>query len=242
MLNKRKILITNDDGITSDGILRLAKAAVKFGEVWIVAPESQRSAMSHSITLRHEFHAWPIEFPVAGVHAFACDGTPADCIRVGILNIVPEKPDVVFSGINFGYNCATDLQYSATAGAAFEAVFQGVRAIAFSEGANGCHETTDAYLEQVMEELIDAPLPQDHIWNVNFAECGLADCRGIARNVRTSPSSIFQDRYYEKETEDGRIEFRVNGIYSPYAEEGTDLKALLDNYVAIGTVGNVGSR
>ena len=242
MQNKRKILITNDDGITSDGIIRLTRAAVKFGEVWVVAPESQRSAMSHSITLRHEFHAWPVDFPVPGVHAYACDGTPGDCVRVGVLNIVPEGPDVVFSGINFGYNCATDLQYSATAGAAFEAVFQGVRAIAFSEGANGLHETTDDYLETVMAELIDAPLPQDHIWNVNFPECKSEECKGIQRNVRTSRSSIFKDRYNEKRSEDGMIEFRVNGIYTPSADEGTDLRALLDCYVAIGTVGNVGSR
>ena len=67
----RKILITNDDGIESDGLVRLAKAAIKFGEVWVVAPDSQRSAMSHSIILRHSFDAWKVNFPVAGVHAYA---------------------------------------------------------------------------------------------------------------------------------------------------------------------------
>ena len=129
----RKILITNDDGIKSDGIVRLARAAKELGEVWVVAPDSQRSAMSHSVTLRHSIEAWKVDFPVPGVYAYACDGKPADCVRIGVLNIVPGKPDHVFSGINYGYNVATDLQYSATAGAAFEAAFQKIHTIAFSE-------------------------------------------------------------------------------------------------------------
>ena len=78
----KKILITNDDGIDADGLIRLARATVEFGEVWVVAPDSQRSAMSHSITLRHSIEAWKVDFPVSGVHAYACDGTPADCIRI----------------------------------------------------------------------------------------------------------------------------------------------------------------
>ncbi|MBQ2116454.1 MAG: 5'/3'-nucleotidase SurE, partial [Lachnospiraceae bacterium] len=66
-INVKKILITNDDGIDSDGIIRLAKAAVKFGEVWVIAPDSQRSAMSHSVTLRHSVEIWKVDFPVSGV-------------------------------------------------------------------------------------------------------------------------------------------------------------------------------
>ena len=82
-----RILITNDDGINSDGIVRLAKAAKEFGEVWVVAPETQRSAASHSITLHSTIDVYPSEeFPIAGVHAFFCSGTPGDCVRVGSLN------------------------------------------------------------------------------------------------------------------------------------------------------------
>ena len=148
----RKILITNDDGIYSEGIIRLARATVEFGEVWVVAPDSQRSAMSHSVTLRHSIKTWEVDFPVAKVHAYAWDGTPADCVRIGGLNIVPGKPDHVFAGINYGYNVATDLQYSATAGAAFEASFQRIHAIAFSEDACEMHEVTDRYLQEIIAE------------------------------------------------------------------------------------------
>ena len=235
----RKILITNDDGIDSDGIIRLAKAAQKLGEVWVVAPDGQRSAMSHSITLRHGIEAHPYEFPVEGVHAYATTGTPADCVRIGVLNIVPGRPDVVFSGINYGYNCATDIQYSATAGAAFEASFQKVHTIAFSEGASHCHEVTDAYLEQVMGELLDAPLGYGQIWNVNFPDCKLSDCKGVLRERKVSHGGFYRDRYKEEKLADGGIRYLVDGVYNEDAEEGTDFCALVDKYVSIGIATNI---
>ena len=115
----RKILITNDDGIDSGGIARLAAAATAFGEVYVVAPEHQRSAASHCITLHEPFTVRPYDFPVDGVKAWSCSGTPGDCVRIGCLNMVPGGPDAVLTGINHGTNVASDIQYSATAGAAF---------------------------------------------------------------------------------------------------------------------------
>lgn len=235
----KKILITNDDGITSDGIIRLAEVASAFGEVWVVAPDSQRSAMSHSITLRHSVEAWECEFPVTGVHAYTCDGKPADCVRIGVLNIVPGKPDHVFSGINYGYNAATDLQYSATAGAAFEAAFQGIHAIAFSEEACENHEVTDKYLRGIMAELLEQPLQQGQIWNVNFPGCGVEACKGILRERKVSGDVFYSDRYQETVVAPGRISYMVNGIRNYEATEGTDLKAIFDNYVSVGIVTNI---
>ena len=235
----RKILITNDDGIQSDGIIRLAKMATKLGEVWIVAPDSQRSAMSHSITLRHSIEAWKVDFPVVGVKAFACNGTPADCVRIGTLNIVPGKPDAIFSGINYGYNMASDLQYSATAGAAFEGAFQKIHTIAFSEGANERHETTDKYLYEIAERLLDMPLGLNQIWNVNFPECKLEEGPGILWDRTVSTDDFYVDRYIESKLDDGRTSYMVEGIRHYEAEEGTDLRAILDNYVSVGVVINI---
>ena len=175
----RRILITNDDGITAGGIVRLAEAAREFGEVWIVAPAHQRSAASHSISLHSPIDVMPHDFPVEGVRAFACSGTPADCVRVGSLNVMPEKPYAVLSGINYGYNAASDIQYSATAGAAFEGAFQGYLSIALSEDACDCHEVTAAYLRPVLEKLLRRMPPAGAIWNVNFPGCPLAECRGL---------------------------------------------------------------
>lgn len=235
----RKILITNDDGIDSDGIVRLARVAVELGEVWVVAPDSQRSAMSHSVTLRHSIEAWKVDFPVPGVHAYACDGKPADCVRIGVLNIVPGKPDHVFSGINYGYNVASDLQYSATAGAAFEAAFQKVHTIAFSEDACEMHEVTDRYLKEIMAELLDKPLAINQIWNVNFPGCRLSECKGILRDRKVSTDDFYKDRYIETMISDERISYMVEGIRNYDASEGTDLKAILDNYVSVGIATNI---
>ena len=235
----RKILLTNDDGIDADGLKRLAQAAKKFGDVYVVAPDSQRSAMSHSITLRHPMYLSKYDFPVEGVIAYACDGTPGDCVRIGHLNIVPGGADVVMSGINYGYNVATDLQYSATVGAAMEAAFWGIHAIAFSENFDECHETTDAYLEEIMAELIDAPLEKNQIWNVNFPGCKLSECKGILRDIKVSDDLFYLDHYDEKRMPDGRLEFTIIGDRRYKAAEGTDLRAILDDYVSIGKASNI---
>ena len=235
----RKILITNDDGINADGIVRLALAAAEFGEVWVVAPDSERSAMSHSLTLRQPIEAWQVDFPVPGVHAYACDGRPADCVRIGVLNKVPGRPDHVFAGINYGYNVATDIQYSATAGAAFEAAFQKIHAIAFSENFGDVHEVTDRYLKEVIEELIDKPLLPGQIWNVNFPGCRLSECNGILCDRIVSNDVFFEDHYIETPVSEGRISYMVEGIRNYDAEEHTDLRAILDNYVSVGVLTNI---
>ncbi len=237
----RRILITNDDGITSAGLVRLAEEAVKFGEVWIVAPDHERSAASHSISLRHHIDVFPYCFPLEGVKAFSCTGTPADCIRVGSLAVMPAKPDVVLSGINYGYNCATDLQYSATAGAAFEGAFQGVRSFAISENAGECHEVTDAYLHSILEEYIDADWEPMHIINVNFPGCALKDYKGIKRDCKVSMGSFFRDTYLELEKiENGGMRLMVNGKYNEDAEEDTDFMAIITGHIAVSSVSNIG--
>ena len=261
----RKILITNDDGIDAEGLVRLVKEAVKFGEVWVVSPDGERSGASHSITLHRPIDIYPYDFGVEGVHAFICSGSPADCVRVGSISLMPYKPDLVLAGVNCGYNTATDIQYSATAGAAFEAAFQGYPAIALSEGKKG-HEVTDHCLHQVLEELI-RKIEQDksresaegsvavgepnrksgeksgsgRIWNVNFPECPLSGFKGILRDRKVSESMLFRDGYDMQETlPNGGMRYMVDGVYQEIAEEGTDLRAVLDGYVSIGTVANIG--
>ena len=238
-----KFLITNDDGINADGIIRLAREAARFGEVTVVAPFEQRSAASHSLTLRHSVDVWEADFPVEGVKAYACDGTPVDCVRIGILNIVEGRPDFVFSGINYGYNAATDLQYSATAGAAFEGVFQGVHSIAFSEEMCDCHEVTDRYLGDVMRELLEelaaTPVDRRVIRNVNFPGCALAECKGILRDRKVSGCSFYSDRYKVIGSDGGRTTYMVDGLRSHDSEPDTDLRALYDGYVSIGKAVNI---
>ncbi len=236
----RNILITNDDGIQADGLRRLAAAAASFGQIWVVAPDTERSALSHGITLREPLEVLPYEFPVQGVRAFSCSGSPADCVRVGGLSVMGAAPDLVLSGVNYNYNVASDVQYSATVGAAFEGAFQGWHSIAFSEGTDA-HVVTDAYLEKVLEMLIDAPLGHGQIFNVNFPGCALDEYRGILENRTVSKGMVFRDHYNMiEERKDGGKRWMVEGVYTPEAEEGTDYRAVLDNYISIGIVNNVG--
>lgn len=235
----RKILITNDDGITADGIVRLARTATKFGKVYVIAPDSQRNAMSHKITLREHIDVKKYDFPVEGVEAYVSTGTPADCVRFGILNIVKEKPDVVLSGINFGFNSGTDIQYSATVGAALEAACVGVHAIAFSEGFDDVHEVTEAYLEKMIEMLIDKKLSYNQIWNVNFPSSKLSDFKGILENRTIAHNSFYNDEYIEEVLSDGTRRLHVKGHYQEDAISGTDFRAIVDGYISVGVVNNL---
>ena len=236
----KKILITNDDGIDSDGLIRLVKAALPYGQIWVVAPDGQRSATAHCITLHKEIEIRPYDIQIPGVEAYSCSGTPADCVRVGAVGIMPAQPDIVLSGINNGYNVATDLQYSGTAGAAFEGAFQGCLSIAFSEGYNGTHVVTDKYLPEILPKIIDTELDYGLIWNVNFPECTLEECRGILGNRKVSRGMFYKDSYNKTEKlPEGGYKVMVQGHFSPQPEEGTDMKALMDNYISIGVVRNI---
>lgn len=239
-MGKRQILITNDDGIKSDGLRRLVECALLFGEVTVVAPESERSAASHSLTLRHSVDCYPYDFGIEGVRAYTCSGTPSDCVRVGSLYLMPEKPDVVMSGINYGYNVSSDIQYSATLGAAFEGEFQGYHSIAFSESNNGIHEVTDHYLKELMEEMLQREYVPGYVDSINFPGCKLSECKGVLRDRTVSRTPFYTDRYKKTaDLENGGVSLMVDGIYSPVHEDDTDYGAVLDNYVSVGVVKNL---
>lgn len=236
-----RILITNDDGINADGIIRLAKTAKELGEIWVVAPLEQRSAASHSISLHDHIDVYPHDFPINDVKAFSCSGTPADCVRVGSLNIMPCKPDLVLSGLNNGYNVASDIQYSATAGAAFEGAFQGITSIALSEEADKLHEVSDEYLHSILSELSDQKLGYGQIFNVNLPGCPLTECKGILKDRKISHGMFFRDHYIElKKLENGGIRLMVEGEYNEDAEPDTDFRAVVDKYISISIVNNIG--
>ncbi len=234
------IMITNDDGIDAAGLVKLAEAAKKYGQVTVVAPSKQQSGTSHSINLHYPFGAREVDFPVKGVKAFSADGSPADCVRLGILSLVDSRPDIVLSGVNFGYNSGTDCQYSGTIGAAMEAIFQGIPAIAFSEGFDESHSMVDAYLEQIMGIVMDMEHREHSIINVNFPQIKPDELKGILMDRTVSRGFLFKDHYNVEIMPDGTKTYMVEGVLTDNAEEGSDLRALLDGYISIGYVRNIG--
>lgn len=233
-----RILVTNDDGIRAEGIRRLAEVAAEFGEVWVVAPEFQCSAMSQCITVRGGLTVKETAFPVEGVKSYSVGGTPADCVKVGLAYLMPERPDLVFSGVNHGYNAGYDIAYSGTVGAAMEALMQGVPAIAFSNQSNGVYEVLEQYIRPVTRDLLGRPIGANEIWNVNFPGCSLEACRGIREVDGTADRAFFLDSYDRVDAGDGSFTLTPVEEMRREAQEKSDVGALLDNYVTIGKIRN----
>lgn len=232
------ILVVNDDGVFAPGIEKLAAAAKQFGTVWVVAPAKQCSGMSMKLTLFNDMALKEYDFPVEGVKAWSLDGTPADCVKAALLTVLPVKPDCIFSGINSGYNTGRDVLYSGTANAAMEGALDGIPSIAFSTHYLGCEDVCDTYLTEIMYELIDKPFEPYTIWNVNFPGCSLEEFKGIKRDVKLADVQLYSDCITKKTDENGNVFLSQLGtpISLEEAPEGTDIEAVLSNYIAIGKV------
>ena len=235
---KRRILIINDDGIQAEGLKKLAEAAARYGRVWVIAPDSQCSAMSQKISVFDKIHIMPHTFPTPVEAAWSISGTPADCVKVALNSLLPERPDFVFSGINNGFNTGFDIAYSGTVGAAMEALMQGIPAIAFSNAYNGSFETAEAYLAPLIEDLMFARLSPNEIWNVNFPGIPLEDCQGILTDRKIAPMQLYQDLFEREESDNGAFSLHNHGIYAAAedAPEGSDVKAVLTGYVSVGKI------
>jgi 5'-nucleotidase len=154
------------------------------------------------------------------------------------MHVMPERPDIVFSGINCGYNAGIDLLYSGTVGAAMEALTQGIPAIAFSSEMNGVYDVVEEYLLPVTQELMQEEIADNEIWNVNFPGCPVSDCKGIVRDRMPAQTEFYRDHYIKTEQPEGAFTLTAAGIPITEGAEGTDIKAVLDGYISIGKVKN----
>lgn len=235
MDKKLKILLVNDDGISSPGIVHLAEMAMQLGEVWVAAPSSQCSAMSQKLTIFQPLDVEEYDFPLPVAGAYSIGGTPADCVKTALKAVLPIRPDVVFSGINIGYNAGFDIAYSGTVAAAIEAVLNGIPAIAFSAQHDGSYDVTDRYILDIARELLAAPLAPGEIWNVNFPGCPLDEFKGILHERTIAPKFIFDNTYSANPRSGGMTlipdaDFIAHGD----APAGSDIEAVLHGYISNG--------
>jgi len=235
-----KILVVNDDSIHSPGIALLAKAAMELGEVTVVAPAHQCSAMSQKLTIQANLAVEKMEdFPVPVKAAYKVDGTPVDCVKVALHYILEEKPDYVFSGINDGYNVGFDIAYSGTLGACFEAVMNGVPAIAFSNTIFAPLHIAEEFLVPIAKELIEAGQGRGEVWNVNFPAVERGELKGILWDRAIAPMQFYSEYYAETRGPDGSITLKGQGTPLTAADEvpaGTDIEAVLQGYISVGKV------
>ncbi|GGJ07297.1 5'-nucleotidase SurE [Alicyclobacillus cellulosilyticus] len=229
-----RILVSNDDGIAAAGIRALAEAMATLGDVWVVAPQHQRSASSHAISLHHTIKIQQVDIGIAGVQAaFAVDGTPVDCVKWAIVEFGKKAPfDLMVAGINAGKNLATDVLYSGTVAAAGEAGLHGVRSIAFSLAGPPYpfSEAAEVALA-ICRAAVHIPLPPDTFLSVNFppAQIKSAPWRITRLGVRR-----FHDRFELLEREGDLCHVRYQGDELTAAEaEDADIRALARGEVSI---------
>ena len=232
-LAKARILVTNDDGIESPGIKLLEEMARALSsDVWIVAPEQEQSAASHSLTTRR-----PLRMAELAPQRYAVDGTPTDCVMLAVKHLLRERrPELVLSGINGGGNVGEDLTYSGTVAAAMEATLLDIPAIALSQhfvdGEPICWETAARFAPGVIRRLTQLPWPEHTLMNVNFPDEAPQAVRGIA--VTSQGKRAIADNLTERLDPRGRPYYWIGPVREDgIAEPGTDLAAINDKRVSV---------
>ena len=228
------ILITNDDGIYAEGLFALKSALDSVGTVHVIAPDRPRSASGHSITLHKPLRINKVRLP-DGTYGYATNGTPSDCISLGVLDIVGKKVDLVVSGINWGPNLGWDLTYSGTVSAAMEAAIMDIPAFAISVASYGEGISFDYAADFAVflaRLLMKHRLPSDTLLNVNVPNVPAAHIRGI--EVTRQGKRRYSGKIEKRVDPMGRAYYWLGGDTAiDELEEGTDVKAIADDKVSV---------
>ena len=228
-----KILVTNDDGIDSAGINALANALSEIAEVIVVAPHKEQSAVGHGITMQIPLRVFEY-YKNGNLFGYAVDGTPADCVKMGIRNIMKTPPDLVFSGINHGSNTAINIIYSGTVSAAREAAIMDVPAVAISVTSHAVKDFNYAgkVARMIAEKLYKKDLPKGTLLNVNVPDVPENEINGI---IITKQGKSKWDDIYEKRTDPfGRDYYWLKGnLVEADKDIDIDQFAVKNKYVSI---------
>ncbi len=230
------ILISNDDGIDSPGIIALAEALDPIGEICVVAPISEQSAVGHAITVRDPVRArsWPFTVGSGEIKAFAVSGTPADCVKLAVNQLTMRKPDLVVSGINKGPNTAVNVIYSGTVSAATEAAILGIDAIAFSlcSWEGGDYEPSARYARLIAAKVLKTGLPPGILLNVNFPALPFEEIKGVVATRQAR--SRWEESFSERMDPFNQPYYWLSGSFVNLDDgENTDLAAVEGGYISI---------
>lgn len=229
------ILVTNDDGIESDGIRALSVALSQLGTVTVVAPQSEQSAVSRSITFRTPLRVESRQAPLEG--SFAVSGTPADCVFLALHHLLESKPDLLVSGINTGPNLGDDILYSGTVAGALEGALNGIPAIAISAGAYSGqrYDTAANWLVSFLKEN-DLKLPGKTCLNINVPACDLSELRGAKYTFQGH--THYAQRVIRRRDPWGKDYYWLGGeLPAGRPDEGSDIAAVREGYVSITPLG-----
>lgn len=227
-MSRPRILLTNDDGIHADGIAALEAALVEIGDVYVIAPESEMSGASHSLTL-----ARPLRIRQVDRRHWTVDGTPTDCVVMALNQILAadERPHICCSGINHGANLGDDASYSGTVAGALEATILGVPGLAFSLVAYRDHDFTESarIARQVTAKALAEGIPESTLLNVNVP-------KGVPLGIRITKQGFKTARPVISEKIDprGKPYYWIGEVREGFrAEGGTDFEAIEEGYVSV---------
>jgi 5'-nucleotidase len=221
-----RILVTNDDGVHAEGIRRLAEAVAPYGEITVVAPIQEASAIGHALTLRR-----PLRIETISERVFAIDGTPTDCVNIALTTVLESTPDLVVSGINKGYNIGDDVTYSGTVAGALEAALLGIPALAISLEGGLEYDFGPAALIalQVARALLAAPLPARTFLNVNVPRGRIHGFRTAVQARRNHVTNVTA-----RTDPRGRDYFWIDEAQDDWEpHDRSDYQAVRDGYVAV---------
>lgn len=228
MSERTRILITNDDGYHADGILALEEGLREIADVYVVAPQTEMSGASHSLTLSR-----PLRIRQLDNRHWTVDGTPTDCVTLAINQILPpdERPNICCSGINHGANLGDDATYSGTVAGALEATILGVPGLAFSLVAYRDHDFTESVriAKQITEKALTEGIPEGTLLNINVP-------KGMARGIRITKQGFKDARPVITEHIDprGKLYYWIGELREGFhAEGGTDFEAIDAGYVSV---------
>ena len=229
------LLCSNDDGILARGLACLERAARPLGEVFVVAPDREQSATSHSLTLHHPLR--PVQL---GDNRWQVDGTPTDCVMLAIEQLMPQRPDFVLSGINHGPNMGEDVLYSGTVAAAMEGLSLGVPSIAVSFAGRETLGAKESMLDELVEPLTKLlahltslpSFPKHTLFNVNIPGLPASQIKG--GKLTKLGRRTFSDSIAKMKDPWGRPIYWIGGGSVTWtAEEGTDVSAVREGYISV---------
>ena len=233
---KPLILITNDDGITAPGIRKLISIMKELGDVIVVAPDSPQSGMGHAITVNDTIYCDPVrEFQDEAHKEYRCSGTPADCVKIAVQEIMHRKPDICVSGINHGSNSSINVIYSGTMSAAVEAGVEGIPAIGFSlldYSIDADFSHCESFIKRITTQVLENGLPQGVVLNVNIPKLKASEIRGI--KVGRQANAQWVEDFDKRTNPMGRDYYWLSGEFVNHdAGEDTDEWALANGYVSV---------
>lgn len=235
MAEKPLILVTNDDGINAPGIRALIEVMNELGDVVVVAPDSPQSGMGHAITLYSTLFAEPVIIDPGPQTEYSCSGTPADCVKIAIREIVNRKPTLCVSGINHGSNAAINVIYSGTMSAAIEAGIEGIPAIGFSlldYGHDANFEPSKPFVKTITKQVLKHGLPEGIVLNVNIPNVTKDAIKGV--KISRQARSNWVEEFDKRQTPQGKNYYWLTGKFVNLDDgKDTDSWALENNYISI---------